>query len=163
MPRGNKEEKIFDDVVAKLQTILTSNQYEAGQNYETNIGNNITAYKDKPLPEDARDETIISDPEDEYDDLDAYEDHHRAEKIIEIASYYDGANVEDTLRKRTRDILHCIGANRDFFENKYKDVVFRPKKIIRDIVKKDKRIGGIRILIGVSFNTEPWLMDETSY
>ena len=158
-----KQEAIRTDFINALKTIKTTNQYESGKNYETNIGNYIKDWNEQPLPTETVREVIVEDRKIEHENNPEFEEAHYQTIIFTIKIYEPGKTTVASLRKDEIDIMRCIGANEDAFFTKYGDTVFSIVEREKDVVKKNITIGGSKIIVKIKFGTKRWLIGEPSY
>ena len=159
-----KLEAIYQDLITKLKTISTSAEYETGKNYETNLGVDVKDWDVQPKIDDDTPTVRIEDPLFEYEEMQEYSDHQPVDLNINIRIIVaPGVNAITELRKRGRDVFRCIGANKQFFLDKYFDTYFVPVSFEKMIIAKEKFYTGGLIIIKCKTNTEPWLIGETDY
>jgi len=154
-----KEKAIIKDLIAALSDISQD------EGYRTDIGDNIKDWNTLPVPSFEEDETIVMDVSANHDEQNEFAAYHKQTLRIEIVSIFiNNENPVDVLRDVSADIYECIGNNKSSFYSKYKDVVFTPISREKEI-KEDAQnlISAIKIVIDVTYSTEPWLINEAEY
>ena len=121
-----KEEAIIQDWIATLQTINPLNEYAAGKNYLTDIGDNVEYWLTIPEPDEEIKQLVIEDRICEGEEIsDPTAAHYQVLELINTVYYPDGADTATRQGEAKADIIRCIGANWQNFLNKYKDVVIK--------------------------------------
>src|SRR3989338_3188324 len=159
-----KEEAIIQDWIATLQTINPLNEYAAGKNYLTDIGDNVEYWLTIPEPDEEIKQLVIEDRICEGEEIsDPTAAHYQVLELINTVYYPDGADTATRQGEAKADIIRCIGANWQNFLNKYKDVVIKNISTEKNVIETSKTIGGIKIIVKIRFGTEPFLIGEHEY
>lgn len=159
-----KEQEIYSDLLAIFATILTSNEYQSGKNYETDIGNYVTDWKEVPISDDETEVLILEDPEIDYNEEQEYQaDHKVTHTYVAKLFLAKTSTTLDELRKAQRDLRRCIGANLVTLISKYHAIAIRPLKIAKGFEKGERTRGGLVFRFTIEYSQEKWLIGEPEY
>jgi len=156
-----KIDEIFDDVVAGLGAIKTSNTWDDGSAifYQTNIGGHLETLLIKPVPDEVDDEFILEDPLIEKKAQDEHTDHHTYFYSFSIKAYQaKGNSTIGELRKIRMDLFHCVGKLSGEFLIKYKDTIFEIPRCEIVVDEGNKTVGGIIFNLRIQFTDDPFMM-----
>lgn len=159
-----QEQELYIDLLAIFATIKTTNQYAAGKNYESNIGNFVRDWSDVPISDDETDVLVLEDPEMNYNEKQEYSADHEVSHTYVVKLFL--AKEDDTLdelRKAQRDLRRCIGANLATLINKYHTIAIRPVTIVKGFEKGERARGGLVFRFTVDWSQEKWLINEPEY
>ena len=159
-----KEQQLYIDLLALFATIKTTNEYAAGKNYETNIGNFVRDWSDVPISDSETEVLILEDPEMNYAEQEEHSADHKVSHTFVLKLFLaKGEDTLDELRKAQRDLRRCLGANIAAFITKYHAIAFKPITIVKGFEKAERLRGGLVFRFTAEWSQEKWLIDEPEY
>lgn len=155
------EESLYQDLLINFKTILTTNTYAVGKNYETNIGNFVKDWNLFSIGEDETEVLIIEDAETAYVDQDEHADDHKVIHTYSVKLFLAKTdNTISDLRKASRDLRRCLGTNMDTLTAKFISLVMKPVIIVKGLEKKERTRGGLVFRFTSEWSQNKWLIDE---
>lgn len=159
-----KEQQLYIDLLALFATIKTTNEYAAGKNYETNIGNFVRDWSDVPISDEETEVLILEDPEINYSEKQEHSADHEVSHTFVAKLFLAKTNTTLTdLRKAQRDLRRCLGSNIQTFITKYHAIAFKPVTLVKGFEKGERTRGGLVFRFTVEWSQEKWLINEPEY
>lgn len=158
------EEALYQDLLIYFATILTSNEYAAGKNYETNIGSFLKDWQTYSIGDDETEVMIIEDAETDYQDQDESSADHKVVHTYSIKLFLaKTTSTLSELRKASRDLRRCLGANSDALTTKFIAIVIKPVTLVKGFEKRERTRGGLVFRFTIEWSQEKWLIGESEY
>lgn len=159
-----QEQQLYIDLLAMFATIKTTNEYAAGKNYESNIGNFVRDWSDVPISDEETEVLILEDPEINYAEQEEHSADHKVSHTFTVKLFLaKTATTLTDLRKAQRDLRRCLGANVPAFITKYHAIAFKPVTIVKGFEKGERTRGGLVFRFTVEWSQEKWLINEPEY
>jgi|GEM_PF-3555161 len=159
----NFENRLYQLVYAAASQILKANEYEAGKNYETDLGNYLREWKGAVMP---KEDNVVF----EIRDNSGAADDEQADYQHEILSYEffvaakNSASTASFLRQARADIYRMIGANIDSWRATLNASLTAERGgFTREINYEEKVFGELTVTINFSYEQEYFLIGEQDY
>lgn len=158
-----KEQSIINFLIAKLETIKTTNEFESGSDFETNLGNEIHDW-------DSFKEASSGVPIVIVKDISGSSERHNADEHLEMLTIEievqaeEGSNTADYLRKAKADIKRCLGKYESDFVSKFGWIEILPADFDKEVTVNEERSRGVlRMTFNIHYETKEWLIGEPNY
>jgi len=158
------EEALYQDLLTYFATILTTNEYASGKNYETDIGDFVKDWDTYSIGDDETEVLIIEDAETSYLDQDENSADHKVMHTYSVKIFL--AKTTTTLadlRKASRDLRRCLGKNMDALTTKYIGLVIKPATFVKGYEKKERTRGGLVFRFTAEWSQWKWLIGEPEH
>lgn len=149
------EQTIISAVIDRLKLIKTDD------GYLTDLGDLVEDWNDETIPSGTPSYVEVRDPETNFlkpGDQGFLVKAHKQKMTLEISAQFEKQKIP-VGRNAVKDIYKMIGINKWWFWDNHQ-VIFRPVKHVKDVVKEDRTYIGVKVILEAEFITHEWGVEE---